>query len=57
LNQNPSAGFYVIAFAALALSISGFVLSIQNDDAAIAAAATGVGAVGFLVCAWMIKRR
>jgi hypothetical protein len=56
MNQRPSAIFYVIGFVALALAVAGFVLSIQNDDSAIAAAATGVGAVGFLSCAWLLKR-
>jgi hypothetical protein len=32
------------------------VLSVQEESAGIAAAATGTGAVGFLACAWMLKR-
>jgi hypothetical protein len=56
MSQRPPAIFYVVGFVALALSIAGFVLSIQNEDAGIAAAATGIGAAGFLSCAWMLKR-
>lgn len=56
MSGRPPAVFYVIGFLALALSIAGFALSIQDDDAGIAAAATGIGAVGFLSCAWMLKR-
>jgi hypothetical protein len=56
MSERPSAIFYLVGFLALALSVTGFVLSIQNDDSGIAAAATGIGAVGFLSCAWLLKR-
>jgi hypothetical protein len=52
----PSATFYVVASVALVLAIAGFVLSVQEESAGIAAAATGIGAVGFLACAGMLKR-
>ena len=55
MDERPSALFYVVAFTALSLLVAGLVLSVQNDDAAIAGAATGVGAVGFLACAAMLK--
>ena len=55
--RQPSTLFYVIGFAALALVIAGLVLSVQTEDSGIAAGATGVGAVGFLVCAWMLRRQ
>jgi hypothetical protein len=56
MNQRTSAIFYLVGFVTLALAVAGFVLSVQNDDSAIAAAATGIGAVGFLSCAWLLKR-
>jgi O-antigen/teichoic acid export membrane protein len=56
IRTRPSAIFYVVGFAALALAIAGLVLSVQEESAGIATAATGIGAVGFLVCAWMLKR-
>jgi hypothetical protein len=55
-SPRPPTIFYIVGFLALALSIAGFVLSVQEQSAGIAAAATGIGAVGFLSCAWMLKR-
>jgi hypothetical protein len=49
--------FYTIGFVAIVLVIAGLLLSLQNDDPAIAAAATAIGAIGFLTCARMLKRR
>lgn len=56
MNRGPSASFYVVGFVAVALAVAGFVLSVQDENAGIAAAATGIGAAGFLACAWMLKR-
>jgi hypothetical protein len=52
----PSSLFYAIAFAALALSVAGFVTSVQNEDSTIAAGAGIIAAVGWFVCALMVKR-
>jgi hypothetical protein len=56
MRTSPPAIFYVVGFVAVALAVAGFVLSVQDESAGIAAAATGVGAAGFLACAWMLKR-
>jgi hypothetical protein len=56
MNDHLPARFYAIAFAALALSIAAFVLSLQNDDPGLAAAAGGISALGFIACVWMLKR-
>jgi hypothetical protein len=56
MNRGPSAVFYAVGFVALALSIAGCALSVQDESASIAAVATGIGGVGFLACAWMLKR-
>ncbi|MHB8234207.1 MAG: hypothetical protein ACYDHT_06080 [Solirubrobacteraceae bacterium] len=52
----PPAFFYVVAFTALVLLIAGLALSIQDDEPAFPAAATGIGAIGMFVCAWMLRR-
>jgi hypothetical protein len=56
MSRGPSAIFYVVGFATLALAIAGLILSVQEQSAGIAAAATAIGAVGFCACAWMLKR-
>jgi hypothetical protein len=56
VDERPSIVFYAVAFTALALLVAGLILSVQNDDAAIAGAATGVGVIGLLLCGWMLKR-
>ncbi|MCW3030639.1 MAG: hypothetical protein JWM66_772 [Solirubrobacterales bacterium] len=52
----PPVVFYVIAFAACALSIAGFLLSMQNDAPLLAAGAGVIAAVGWFVCAWLLRR-
>jgi hypothetical protein len=56
MNGRPPAILYVVGFVALALAIAGFVLSVQEDSAGVAAGATGIGAVGCAACAWLLKR-
>jgi hypothetical protein len=51
------ARFYMVAFIAVALSVAGFALSFQSEDSAVAAGAGVVAAVGFVVCAWMLKQQ
>jgi hypothetical protein len=53
--QRPSRLFYIVGFVALALVIAGLAISVQSESAGIAAAATGIGVVGFLTCAWMLR--
>ena len=55
--QRPSALFYIVGFVALALVVAGLVISVQSESSGIAAAATGIGVVGFLACAWMLRRQ
>jgi hypothetical protein len=55
--ERPSALFYLVGFVALALVVAGLVISVQSESSGIAAAATGIGVVGFLACAWMLRRQ
>lgn len=55
--ERPSAVFFVVGFVALALVIAGLVLSVQDESSGIAAAATSIGAVGFFICYWLLKRQ
>jgi hypothetical protein len=55
VGAKPPAGFYVLAFVALSLSVAALVLSIQDDDAAIAAAAGAIAALGCVGCFRMLK--
>jgi hypothetical protein len=56
VTNRPPTGFYVVAFAAVALSVAALVLSVQSEDSGAAAAAGLIAAAGCFVAAWMLKR-
>jgi hypothetical protein len=54
--SRPPARFYVVGFAAIAFSIAGLLLSVQEEESLIAAGATAIGALGFFACYFIAKR-